>query len=188
MVIKNWYSSGKSIESHDWMVICSIGTWEKHFYFCFIVFLSICLMQVLICTLLTIKVSMLKRKKKVFFLFLLQKKLYVPFIFLWKHLGHCPLYGLLALLFVHATVSRCFLDACLKTQTPDLTFTLHSSYCHALIWLDLSPSQETEFWESLNWDRYLLYGSSLSFGMPPFLNWAITQIWFEWNSWYNFRR
>lgn len=66
MVIKNWYSSGKSIESHDWMVICSIGTWEKHFYFCFIVFLSICLMQVLIYTLLTIKVSMLKRKKKCF--------------------------------------------------------------------------------------------------------------------------
>ena len=63
MVIKIWYSAGKSIESQGWMVICCDGTWEELFYFFFIVFLSICLTQVFINSLLTIKVPVLLKKK-----------------------------------------------------------------------------------------------------------------------------
>lgn len=159
MVIKIWYSTGKSMESQDWMVICSNGTWEEHFYFCFIVFLSIYLTQVFMNSLLTIKVSMFKKKKNIF-----------------------PLPTLEAIYTSHLAFSENTwdIDLCMASQPPvELCVTvsrcgggpsydtdpwprvhLHSSCYHAIS-LDSAPSKETRCWETLCCDSYLVHGSTL---------------------------
>ena len=101
MVIKIWYSTGKSIESQVWLVICCNGTWEELFYFFFIVFLSICLTQVFINSLLTIKVPVLLKKKKPKNKFSpshFARNIYILLVSLSKRVSLCPLYGLLTLL------------------------------------------------------------------------------------------
>lgn len=125
MVIKIWYNTDKSIESQGWMVICSNGTWKKRFYFCFIVFLSLCLTQVFINSLLNLKVSMLKKKKKYF----------PPSHFGRNYTSHSfseNIWGIVLFMafspsaLFHATTSRCFEDTHLMMQTPDLTSILRN--------------------------------------------------------------
>lgn len=94
------------------------------------------------------------KKKKVFSPFPLWKKLYIPLIFLWKHLGHCPFYGFLTLL-------RYFMPLWVGVlKTPIL-------WCKSLT---SHPSQETEFWESLHWDSYFI--CSLGLGNNLNLIWV----------------
>lgn len=143
MVIKIWYSAGKSIEPQDWMVICSNGTWEEHFYFCFIVFVSICLTQVFINSLLTIKVSMLK-KKKYFPPSHFGRKIHIPLIFLGKHLGHCPLCGLFTLLCYLVSLWIGCVEVLFYNADPWPHTHSAQQLLPCLIWVDLIPYEDTE--------------------------------------------
>ena len=147
MVIKIWYSAGKSIESQGWMVICCNGTWKELFYFFFIVFLSICLTQVFINSLLTIKVPvLLKKKKQTNFPLPTLQEIFTYYLLVSQNVWAFVLcMAFSPLVWSGASVSM-GTEAHLTLQTLEPPSMLRHSYYHVLTGLDFS--QETEFCES----------------------------------------